>query len=267
MQNKRSFTPSLRIIIATTLIIGNLFLSPSLTLAEEGYSSEVSDPLENVNRGIFWVNDQFDTFIFKPVALAYDFIFPKIFKNGVSNAVQNIQYPVYLFSDLVQGKFDQAQTHTSRFLINSTIGIGGFFDLADEFGLEHHEEDFGTALAHYGVSDGPYIVLPFLGPSNLRDALAQIVDRVLVPTQYIVYASSLQTGQEDRLLLGASALEVVNRRAELLNVIDTAKAASVDYYLFVRSAHKQSRDAVIYDGLPPDDMDFEDEFEDEMDEE
>ncbi len=226
-------------------------------------SAETSDPLESINRPVFWFNDKVDSYVLKPVAQGYKYIAPVQARTGISNFFDNIRYPIYLVSDVVQFKFTQAAEHTGRFLINSTIGIGGFLDVAKGFGLERHREDFGTALGYHGVPDGPYIVLPFLGPSNLRDTIGLVVDRFIHPSAHI---TRLELGRaEDNLVTyGLLGTEVVSTREQLLGVVDSAKSASLDYYLFVRSAYKQSRDGLISDGAVVDE--FEDDFEFEDDE-
>jgi phospholipid-binding lipoprotein MlaA len=253
----------MRTYFLATLLFASVPLTALDSLAQpvdvDENSGEISDPFEGVNRAIFWFNDKFDIYLAEPVAEVYDFVFPELVKDSVSNFFRNIETPVYLVSDIIQGKFDQVHLHTSRFLINSTAGIGGLFDFATGLGLEHHYEDFGTALAYHGVGDGPYIVIPFLGPSNLRDGLSRIVDRSLTPTTYIISSFSWHPDTEDAVLISTTGLEIISKRASLLEAVDSAKSASVDYYLFVRAAYKQSRDADIYDGVPPDDMDFEDE--------
>ncbi len=243
-------------------------LSPAPTRAEE-----ISDPLEPLNRGIFWFNDTLDVYVFEPVAEGYDYVVPDPLQRGFSNFFSNLKYPAYLVSDLVQFKFEQAGNHTLRFLINSTAGVVGFFDIAEEYGFEPHYEDFGTALGYHGVPSGPYIVLPFLGPSNLRDGTGRLVDAFLSPT---VYLSSFGVSDDAALFIpiGLYALDSINTRAELLEAIKSGKEASLDFYLFARSAYTQKRESLIHDGIPQKDPfedevedEFEDEFEDDVDEE
>jgi phospholipid-binding lipoprotein MlaA len=257
-----------------TRIRGRIFLfafvmmlalpAPLISRAEE-----ISDPLETVNRGIFWFNDTLDVYLFEPVAKGYDFVVPTPVQKGVSNFFSNLKFPAYLVSDLVQFKFEQAGNHTVRFLINSTAGVVGFFDIAEEYGFEPHYEDFGTALGYHGVPAGPYLVLPFLGPSNLRDGTGRIVDAFLSPT---VYLSAYGVSDDPALFIpiGLYALDSINTRAELIEAIESGKEASLDFYLFARSAYSQRRESLINDGKSnkdPFEDEFDDEFEDEFDDE
>ncbi len=225
---------------------------PAGDLTELTEEPEVWDPIEPVNRGIFWFNNQFDRFLLEPVAEGYDYVLPKFIKKGVSNFFNNLKYPSHLLSDLVQLKFDQVGLHTSRFLLNSTVGIVGFMDIADfRFGLKEHREDFGTALGYYGIGGGPYLVLPLLGPSNVRDLVGEVVDGAINPINIITYAGSVPQATQNAIVHGTRALNVVNTRARLLEAVRTAKASAVDYYLFIQSAYRQSRQNDIYDGKPP----------------
>ncbi len=273
-----------RSILGICLIWGCL-LFPLSSYAEQGDPNtpfeesvpveEENDPLEGLNRSIFWFNDTVDVFIFEPIAVGYDFIVPGFVQTGVGNFFDNIRTPIYLVSDLVQFKFSQFAVHTARFLITSTIGIGGLIDVAQHFDLEKHHEDFGTALGYRGVPSGPYLVIPFLGPSNIRDAFGRIVDAFLNPTFYTgVVFDGLSEGETYAVSGGLYLLDSVNTRASLLEAVDSAKGASLDYYLFVRSAYGQIRANQIYDGNIPgadgqaidefdDGFEFDDEEEDE----
>ena len=233
---------------------------------------EVWDPLEGFNRGVFWFNDKVDVYIFEPIAIGYDFIVPDLLQDGVNNVFDNLRYPQYLLSDVVQLKFGQAAEHTGRFLINSTLGVAGIFDVAQYFGLEEHYEDFGTALGYHGVSGGPYLVLPLLGPSNLRDLLGRGVDTVASPLFWYGQADAHDRTQNS-IVYGAAGTLFVQTRADLLDAIDSAKKASVDYYSFAKSAYSQRRRAYIDDkgvGKPRSAAemleDEDDAFEDELDE-
>lgn len=214
-------------------------------------AQEVWDPIEPVNRGIFWFNDKVDRYLLEPVARGYDKITPDGVQRGVGNFFENLKFPVHFVSDVVQLRFDQAGTHLGRFLINTTVGIGGLFDVAKEVGLERHEEDMGTALAYHGVPDGPYLMLPFFGPSNLRDAVGLVGDTALNPLNALYLADNVDS--QDRFVITTSVMgvKVIDQRARLIEAIDTARESSLDYYLFVREAYKQHRDGVIWDGNAP----------------
>jgi phospholipid-binding lipoprotein MlaA len=237
--------------------------------AASAEETEIYDPIEPFNRGVFWFNDTFDVYFLEPVARGYDYITPRTVQTGVSNFFDNLKYPAYLVSDLLQLKFDQAGTHTARFFLNSTFGVLGLVDAAENLGFEKHHEDFGTMLGYNGVGPGPYIVLPFLGPSNLRDAVGTGVDALLNPVYHL---GAYGVDDNDAVLIsaGATALNVVNTRARLLDAVSSAKDASLDYYLFVRKAYSQIRYEQIYDEAAPESEEFDDEFaefEDEFEEE
>jgi len=234
--------------ISRTFVL--LLLFATLTTPSYAQDIEVYDPIEPVNRGIFWFNDQVDVYFLEPVAKGYKYVTPKFFRTGVSNFFGNLRYPSLLVSDLVQLKFDQAATHTGRFLINSTLGLAGLFDVAEEFGLEKHEEDFGTALGYHGVAAGPYLVIPILGPSNVRDGIGRIVDLLLDPFFYLSY-TDMETRTANSLTYGSYALRLINTRAEMIEGVESAKEGSVDYYLFIQGAYTQHRRNLIYDNNPP----------------
>ncbi len=231
-------------------------------------SEEISDPFESFNRGMFWFNDHVDMYFFEPVSEGYNYVMPKFAQEGVSNAFENLKYPSYLVSDILQLKFTQAAEHTGRFLINSTVGLAGLIDVAKHFGLERHHEDFGIALANNGVGPGPYLVLPFWGPTTLRDGIGRVVDGFLDPVGWIAYSSADDT---DALMIttGSYLLDAVNTRAGLLEAVKAAKEASVDYYLFIQSSYYQNRAGLIHDKSSDDEFqdDFDDEFDDDFDDE
>ena len=211
----------------------------------EAAEQEVYDPLEGFNRGIFWFNDKFDAYVLEPVARGYDYITPRPVQTGIGNFFSNLKSPASMVADLVQFKFEDFGTHTARFLINSTIGIAGLLDVAKEFKLQAPEKDFGLALGYHGVPSGPYLVLPFLGPSNLRDTVGWGVDLVLDPTFYIGAVTGVDTTTEYLIDGGMKSVEYTDKRARLLKAVEEAKKMSFDYYLFVQSAYNQRREKRI----------------------
>jgi len=230
----------------------------------------VWDPIEPVNRGVFWFNDQVDTFVLEPVARGYDWLFPSFFKRGVDNFLTNLSYPQLLLSDLFQLKLDQAGTHTGRFILNTTAGLAGLFDVAEMQGMKHHEEDFGTALGYWGVGPGPYIVLPLLGPSNLRDTVGFAVDRSIHPTAILEY-TNVRNRIQNAISIPVTGLNIINARYQTLDTLENIRESSIDYYEGVKSSYSQFREGLIFDGSPPgqedewlEDNDFEQyEAEDE----
>ncbi len=201
------------------------------------------DPLEGVNRAMFSVNEGLDKVLFKPVAQGYDFVVPLPGKTVVSNFFSNLTDPWIAVNNLLQAKPGQAFSDVGRFVINSTVGIGGAFDIASELGLDKHEEDLGQTLGRWGVGDGPYIVLPLLGGRTTRDAIALIGDGYGGPLYYMVDDAATRN-----ILLG---VRVVSNRAQLLPVEKTIEEAALDKYSYLRDAYLQRRRSLIFDGNPP----------------
>lgn len=210
----------------------------SLGLAAVAGAQEVNDPLETVNRGIFWFNDKTDTYVLEPTARGWNYVLPEKVQTAIGNFFSNVRFPVVLINNLLQAKFVAASSDVGRFLVNSTIGVAGFFDPASDFGLEVHDEDFGQTLGYWGVPPGPYLVAPLFGPTNLRDGSGRIADSFaavypwFVPIPYTV---------------GVTAVSTLNFRSQILTQVRGAKEASLDYYVFVRNAYAQSRQARIED--------------------
>ena len=217
------------------------------TVNAHAESEEPYDPIEPVNRAIFDFNDGLDEYVLEPVARGYRDYVPDLVQTGVGNFFDNLRYPSYLVSDIFQGKFGQVVDHTTRFLINSTVGVGGLFDFATDWGYPVHDEDFGIALAYNGVPAGPYLVLPILGPSNVRDGFGRIVDAFLDPIGWVGY-TSLSSGTKVAIASTALGVKLVHTRAGLLQAVETAKESSVDYYLFVQGAYYQHRHGIMTDG-------------------
>ncbi|MCC6221369.1 MAG: VacJ family lipoprotein [Deltaproteobacteria bacterium] len=233
--------------------------SASLDSENENFQEDekaIYDPIEPLNRAIFNFNDTVDIYFLEPVARIYDCILPRPIKTGVDNFFENIRYPQYLVSDLVQLKFDQVLEHSGRFVVNSTVGVLGLIDVAKHLDLPRHEEDFGLALAYHGVPDGIYWVLPFLGPSNIRDTVGLIVDGFLSPL-YVINYTSVAARTKNIAMCSSKGLDIVSSRASALEAVKAAKESSVDYYLFSQSAYYQYRTGLLYDGDPP----FDDELE------
>ncbi len=200
------------------------------------------DPLEPMNRAIYSFNDGVDTALIQPVAKGYRAVLPMFVRTGVSNVFANINDVLIALNNLLQGKLVNAVSDVARVLINTTIGVAGFFDVATHFGLEKHNEDFGQTLGYWGVGDGPYLVLPILGPSNLRDTVARFVD---YRTDPITYVRSMRLRNS---LWGTRAL---SQRADLLDTSKILEVAALDPYEFLRDAYLQRRRSLVYDGAPP----------------
>lgn len=202
-----------------------------------------NDPLEGMNRGIYKFNDVTDKAVIKPVAGAYKAVLPSPVRSGVSNFFGNLGTFVSVINDLLQFKFDKAVTGAGRFVINSTFGIAGLVDVASMDGIEKRNEDFGQTLGHWGVGSGPYIVLPFLGPSSVRDTTGLVVDSVAFdPLAYVDDPATRNS---------ARALKILDKRAQLLPGSDLLDEAALDPYAFMRDAYFQRRQSQIHDGNVP----------------
>ena len=219
-----------------------ILITPLLISADQ-----VNDPFEEINRKTYEFNESLDRNILKPVAEVYSNFPPKV-KKGVTNFFNNLEEVDTFINQLLQGKPKESINDLSRFVINTTIGIGGIFDVASKMGLERHEEDFGQTLAVWGVGEGPYIMLPFLGPSTLRDTLSRPVSSFLSVTFHMT---------EDDVNIALKSIDALETRERLL---DVESLLSGDKYVFVKDAYIQSMYYEIKDGI-----DVKDEFVDDMD--
>jgi phospholipid-binding lipoprotein MlaA len=209
-------------------------------------ADEERDPLEGFNRAVFTFNDTVDVYLLEPAAKAYDWALPNPVQRGVTNFFENLRTPSYFVSSVVQLDFSQASTELGRFLVNSTVGVAGLIDVGSQLDMKSRRDDFGIALGHHGVPSGPYLVLPLLGASNLRDTFGRAVDFFLDPFFFV--PEVVDVGDSDALTAvrgGFTALRVLDQRALLLDAVSAAKEASLDYYLFTRSAYRQLREAKI----------------------
>ena len=225
----------------------------------EGRAQEGSpaDPWEPVNRGVYAFNDGLDSITLKPLAKGYKKITPGFARKGISNFFANLRTPLNIVNNLLQGKGRDALSETARLFMNSTLGIGGLFDPAKSAGLEKHDEDFGQTLAKWGVPDGPFVILPLLGPRTLRDAIAYPLDIFLDPLFHYENSSV-----RDKLWI----LKGIHIRSRLLAAENTIES-SFDPYVTIREAYLQNRQYLIYDGDPPVDDDEDDLFDEFFEEE
>jgi len=190
-----------------------------------------TDPLEPINRGIFWFNNMFDKVVLKPVTQAYRFVVPEKGRTMVDNAITNLYTPVVFANSVLQADPQNSFATLWRFVLNSTVGIGGVFDVASEAGLHNRPADLGETFAFYGAGTGPYVVLPVIGPSNLRDAIGRLGDAFMTPTNYA--GPWIEYG-----VWGATA---VNERSKNMQLIDDIFASSLDPYSTFRSGYTQKR--------------------------
>lgn len=208
------------------------------------------DPLEPLNRAIYSFNDGFDKVLAKPAAEAYRFVLPNFMRTGVSNFFSNLNDVIVMLNSLLQGKFTQGVSDFARLFVNTTVGVLGLFDVATELDLQKHNEDFGQTLGYWGIGDGPYVVLPFLGPSSARDTVGWVGDFYAWPVTYV---------KDDTTRWVLIGVRFVGLRADLLEASKILETAALDPYVFVRDAYLQRRRNLVYDGNPPPD---EDDIED-----
>ncbi|MDQ3187763.1 MAG: VacJ family lipoprotein [Pseudomonadota bacterium] len=205
--------------------------------------NDARDPIESFNRQVFEFNDVVDRAVLKPVAEAYRFVLPEPVRDCLGNAFSNLREPSNAINNLLQGKPIDAISDTCRFVVNSTVGLLGCFDPARQMGLEKHNEDFGQTLGRWGAGPGPYLVLPILGPSSVRDAVGTlVVESYLDPNFYI------NDIPVRNWILGT---RVVDQRAQLLQADDLISGAALDKYRFIRDGYLQRRRSLVYDGSPP----------------
>lgn len=206
-------------------------------------SGNPRDPLEPLNRAMFRFNDGFDQAIAKPVAEGYKQVVPSFARTGVTNFFSNLEDLWIAVNDLLQGKPRKGLDGWTRVFLNSTIGIFGLYDIASEVGLDKQNEDFGQTLGSWGVGSGPYIVLPFLGPSTLRDALSYgLVD---VHADFVSQYRKIPTRNT------LYVTRAISYRANLLDASRVVEEAALDKYTFTRDAYLQRRQSLVYDGNPP----------------
>ena len=212
------------------------------------FGEEINDPFEDLNRDIFIFNEKLDEKLLKPAALTYRKVTPQFARTGVTNFFNNLEEIDTTINQVLQGEIKYAFNDAGRFVINSTIGLFGLIDVASKMGLEKHEEDFGQTLGVWGFDSGPYIMIPFLGPSNPRDLLSRPISSFLSGT------FAMEDNDVKITLVGIDALETRER------LLDAETLIIGDKYIFVKDAYIQSREYEINNGSTEDD-----EFLDDMD--
>lgn len=207
------------------------------------------DPLEPINRVVFDFNDAFDRALMRPVARGYRAVLPEMVRTGVTNVFSNIEDIWIAANNLLQGKVENGLQDVMRVTINTVFGLGGLIDVASDAGLDKHNEDFGQTLGRWGVGSGPYLVLPFLGSSTLRDGIGLLgFDAAADPVWNQGHIPSRNTLYAGR---------AVNSRANALDAVSVMEEAALDKYRFVRESYIQRRRSLIYDGNPPREADEE----------
>jgi phospholipid-binding lipoprotein MlaA len=216
-----------------------------------------ADPWEPMNRKVFAFNDGLDVWVLEPAARGWDYVMPDPVEASIHRFFDNLRFPVVFVNDFLQAKPEWAIMETFRFVVNSSIGVAGFFDPATPLGLIRREEDFGQTLAVYGVPSGPFLMLPLLGPSNPRDAGGIAADAAIPGPLYLIpfWATA-----------ASRTVNIVNQRSRFLEDVAEAKRSSVDYYAFVRNGYIDYRRNQISDGEPTSDRFRESLYEDIIDE-
>jgi len=230
--------PFIRIILL--LLVFPLCLLPLQAQAQVSADEKNIDPLESINRKVFVLNDGFDKFVFRPVAQGYQFITPDAAQRGVGNFFANLYDFNTSFNALLQWRFEGAAESGGRFVINSTLGIVGLFDIATRMGIRPYRTDFGHTLAIWGFESGPYLMVPFFGPRTIRSGTGTIVD---------IYASPQAFIGNVRLRNTLYGLELIDGRARLLRADELMTG---DRYIFVRDAYLQQREFFVNDGVVED---------------
>jgi phospholipid-binding lipoprotein MlaA len=207
------------------------------------------DPWQGYNRAMYKFNTDFDNAFIKPAAQAYRYVTPEPVDRSVTNFFDNVADLTSAVNNALQFKLSRAGSDVGRVAVNTTVGIGGLFDVASNMGLPSYKEDFGQTLGYWGFRSGPYFVMPILGPSSVRDTVGFAGDVALDPFFSI---------SKNEIYWGFIALRVVDRRADLLETGDLLDEAALDPYTFVRDAYLQRRESLVYDGNPPvaEDEDF-----------
>jgi phospholipid-binding lipoprotein MlaA len=222
------------------LLFASLLLTGCSTISGISKYAQQKDPLESFNRGVYVFNDTLDKAVLKPVAQGYSAVTPTPVKNMVNNFFSNLDDVVVTFNDLLQFKFRQAASDGSRVLFNSTFGIFGLFNVTDR--LEKHNEDFGQTLGYWGLPSGPYLMLPFFGPSSFRDGPGLYADS---------FVSVIGNTENVPARNSAWVAEGINTRAGILEQEKVLDEAVIDRYSFIRDAYLMRRNSLVFDGNPP----------------
>lgn len=218
-----------------SLIVASILISGCAT----GPNSH--DPLEPMNRKIYKFNETLDQIIVRPAAKAYTSFVPSLVRTGVRNVFTNLGVINTTFNDLLQLKIRNVPVGIARFTSNLILGVGGMFDVATEMGIPYYQEDFGQTLGYWGFDSGPYIVLPLLGPSSVRDSLSKPVDFYLDPASHV---------SDDPTRWGITGLRIVDTRSKYLNSESMLSNSALDQYSFVRDSWLQRREYQVRDGTP-----------------
>jgi phospholipid-binding lipoprotein MlaA len=227
--------------VGGVLVVALLWTAAPAAWASSDDPNQVNDPLESMNRRIFWFNEKADRWVIEPIATGWDWVMPRRVQTAIRNLFDNARFPIVFANDLLQAKPRQATEDVVRFVLNTTVGVAGLFDPASRLGLEANLEDFGQTLGYWGVPPGPYLVLPLLGPSSPRDTLGLVADSATRVYPYFLdlWINAVITGTD-----------LINRRSLALETIREERKSAFDFYAFVRSAHIQLREDLVNDSEP-----------------
>ena len=218
----------------------SLFLGACSTPSAESLAQ--NDPWEKTNRDIFDFDLRVDHAVARPVAEGYRSVVPEPVRDGIHNALTNLNAPVVLANDVLQGDGDKAVNTAGRIVINSTVGIGGLIDVASKIGIPGHENDFGITLGQNGIAEGSYLVLPFAGPMPPRDLLGVAVDQAFDPLTYVRFHG------KDTWMVVRFGIGILDSRTSQLDAVEAIERSSIDFYATTRNLYRQSRNAKINNG-------------------
>lgn len=231
---------------ALVLALGGLalcaVLSGCATMPASPEALAANDPYEQTNRDMLKLNGKIDKYFVVPTVAVYFVLVPEAGRRGVHNFLGNLSLPTIFVNDMLQGELSRAGKSMWRLVINSTLGLGGFFDPASKIGIPGHGEDFGQTLAVWGVKEGPYLVLPFIGPSNPRDATGLAVDAAIDPTNQIAFKQHIWWSA------GREYFTLLDLKGQTYQTIQGIQRSSVDYYSSLRSLYRQMRNEEIRNG-------------------
>ena len=220
--------------------------TPPTDPAERAAFEETNDPLEPLNRKIFAVNEVIDQILLKPAAETFVAIVPEGGRDAIRRVLDNMKEPIIVINNVLQGQFERAGIAAGRLVLNTTMGVWGIFDPATRFGLKRQSGDFGQTMFAWGLPEGPYLVLPVIGPSNPRDVIGTVVDSYGDPVTFIANAKGIE-----ELEIGRFGLDGIDQRGRVLDVLDELRKNALDYYAEIRSLARQRRAAELRHGEPP----------------
>jgi phospholipid-binding lipoprotein MlaA len=237
-------------VAALVLALAGCATRPDPATDPEGYAEyvETNDPIEPFNRGVFEFNRGVDTMLLKPLGIIYQDILPPVLQTGVGNVLDNLTLPTTFANQLLQGEFAGAGDTVVRLLINSTVGLGGILDPATDWGWGKHNEDFGQTLAVWGLGEGPYLMLPVLGPSNPRDGVGRGVDSFALDPFGVLNAATGGGATMNQFAGTRAVTSAARLRGEALEPLDELERTSLDFYAALRSAFRQNREKQIREG-------------------